>query len=140
MATEITCSIIKPDAVKAGNAGNIIQRLEDEGFEIVACKKTRLTQAQAEGFYAVHAERPFFGELVEFMTSGPVYVMILRADNAIEKYRTVLGATDSTKAEEGTIRNLYGTNIQNNACHGSDSVDNGVIETSYFFNKLEWTA
>ncbi len=137
MTIETTCSIIKPDAVKAGVAGKIIQRLEDEGFRIAACKKIHMTQGLAEGFYAVHSERPFFGELVEFMTSGPVFVLVLQAENAIQRYRDLMGATDSEKADEGTLRNLYGTNIQNNACHGSDSVENGIIETDYFFSKLE---
>ena len=137
MTIETTCSIIKPDAVKAGVAGKIIQRLEDEGFRIAACKKVHLTQGQAEGFYAVHAERPFFGELVEFMTSGPVFVLVLQAENAIQRYRDLMGPTDSEKAGPDTLRGLYGTDIQNNAVHGSDSVENGLIETDYFFNKLE---
>ena len=137
MTIETTCSIIKPDAVKAGAAGHIIQRFEDEGFRIVACKKLRLTRSQAEGFYAVHRQRPFFGELVAFMTSGPVFALVLEAEDAVHRYRALMGDTDSTVAPEGTLRNLYGTNLQNNAVHGSDSVDNGVIETDYFFSRLE---
>jgi len=137
MTIQTTCSIIKPDAVRAGAAGKIIQRLEAEGFRIAACKKIRLTRHQAEGFYAVHRERPFFGELVEFMTSGPVFVLVLEAENAIQRYRELMGPTDSTKAPADTLRGLHGTDIQNNAVHGSDSVENGAIETDYFFNKLE---
>jgi nucleoside-diphosphate kinase len=139
MTIQTSCSIIKPDAVKAGVAGKIIQRLEDEGFRIAACKKIHLTRSQAEGFYAVHRERPFFGELVEFMTSGPVFVLVLEAEDAIQRYRDLMGPTDSTKAPADTLRGLYGTDIQNNATHGSDSVENGLIETDYFFNKLERT-
>jgi len=97
----------------------------------------RLTKAQAEGFYAVHKERPFFGELVEFMTSGPVVVSVLEGDNAIQRYRDLMGPTDSTKAPKGTIRGEYGTDIQNNACHGSDAPETAKVEVAYFFNQLE---
>ncbi len=137
MSIQTTCSIIKPDAVAAGVAGKIVQRLEDEGFRIAACKKVHLTRRQAEGFYAVHRERPFFGELVEFMTSGPVFVLVLQAEDAIQRYRDLMGPTDSTRAGPDTLRGQFGTDIQNNAVHGSDSVENGLIETDYFFSKLE---
>ncbi len=137
MAIEVTCAIIKPDAVAKGVAGSIIQRIEDEGFTIRGCKKVRLTRAQAEGFYAVHRERPFFGELVEFMTSGPVFVLKLEADDAVRRWRELMGPTDATAAPEDTLRGQFGSNIQNNAVHGSDSVENGLIETGYYFNALE---
>lgn len=135
--SELTFSIVKPDAVAAGNAGAILQMISDAGFKIRGMKLIQLTKPQAEGFYAVHKARPFFGELVEFMTSGPVVVSVLEADNAVVKYRELMGPTDSTKAPKGTIRGQYGTNIQNNACHGSDSPENAAIEVAYFFNRLE---
>ncbi len=137
---ENTLTIIKPDSVKAGNAGKIIAHLEAEGFEVVAMRKLRLTQAQAEGFYAVHSERPFFGELVEFMTSGPCIPMALRRENAVAHLRATMGETDSTKAAEGTVRNLYGTDIQNNAIHGSDSQENAALETAFFFSRTDLIA
>lgn len=135
--TELTLSIVKPDAVAAGKAGAILQRISDAGLKIRGMKMIRLTKAQAEGFYAVHKERPFFGELVEFMTSGPVVVSVLEAENAVAQYRELMGPTDSTKAPKGTLRGEFGTNIQNNACHGSDSPENAAIEIAYFFNRLE---
>lgn len=128
-----TLTIVKPDSVKAGNIGNILAHLEKEGFRIVALRLTHLSQAQAEGFYAVHSERPFFGELVEFMTSGPCVPVVLERENAVAHLREVMGATDSTQAAEGTVRNLYGTDIQNNAIHGSDSAENAAIEQAFFF-------
>lgn len=135
--TERTLSIIKPDAVAAGKAGDILKLLEDSGFKIVALKMVRLTQAQAEGFYAVHRERPFFASLTKFMTEGPVIPMILERDNAIAKLREVMGATDPAKAAEGTIRKLFATSIERNCIHGSDAVETARFETSYFFNALE---
>jgi nucleoside-diphosphate kinase len=137
MAVQRTLSIIKPDAVKQGKQGVIAQRLLDEGFKIVAMRQLRLTLAQAQGFYAVHRERPFFGELTAFMSRGPILVMALERDNAVEHYRKVIGATDPAKADEGTIRKLYGTNVQENAVHGSDSVENGVLECAYYFAGLD---
>lgn len=137
MAAQRTLSIIKPDAVEHGKQGVITQRLLDEGFKIVAMRQLRLTLAQAEGFYAVHRERPFFGELTQFMSRGPIVVMALERDNAVEHYRKVIGATDPAKAEEGTIRKLYGSNVQENAVHGSDSAENGVLECAYYFAGLD---
>ena len=135
MATTLT--IIKPDAVRAGNAGNILAHLEKEGFTIRCMKKIRLTEAQAKAFYEVHAERPFYGELVEFMTSGPVVPAALERDNAVKHLRDVMGATNSNEAAEGTIRNLYGTDIGENAIHGSDSEENAALETAFFFSRAE---
>ena len=130
---EETLTIIKPDAVRAGNAGRIIAHLEGAGFEIQAIRRLRLTEAQAEAFYAVHRERPFYADLVAFMTSSPVVAIALGRDNAVAHLRDTMGATDSTQATEGTIRNLYGTDIQNNAIHGSDSPENAAIERAFFF-------
>ena len=133
-----TLTIIKPDAVKAGNAGNILALLESKGFTIRAMKKMRLTESQAKAFYAVHAERPFYGELVEFMTSGPVIPAALEHEgDAVPFLREVMGATNSQEADEGTVRNLYGTDIQFNAIHGSDSEENAAIETAFFFSASE---
>jgi nucleoside-diphosphate kinase len=132
-----TFTILKPDTVKAGNAGAIISRIENEGFRIRAMKMLHLTDAQAQGFYYVHKERPFFGSLVKFMTEGPVILMVLEADNAIEKLRKVMGATDPAKADAGTIRKQFGTNIERNAIHGSDGPETATFEISYFFNQLE---
>jgi len=115
-----TFTILKPDTLKARNAGDIISRLEQEGFRIRAMKMLHLTEAQAQGFYYVHKERPFFPSLVKFMTEGPVILMVLEADNAIDKLRKVMGATDPAKADAGTIRKQFGTNIERNAIHGSD--------------------
>lgn len=134
---ERTLTIIKPDSVRAGNSGNIIAHLQKEGFKVVAMRQVHLTEAQAKAFYAVHAERPFYGELVEFMTSGPCVPMVLERDNAQEYLREVMGATNSAEAAEGTIRNLYGTDIQNNAIHGSDSLENAAIESAFFFAGTE---
>ncbi len=133
MAVQRTLCIIKPDAVEKRKQGAILQRLLDEGFTILAMRQLHLTRPQAEGFYAVHRERPFFGELVEFMTRSPAVVVALERDNAVQHYRDVIGATDPAKADEGTIRKLYGSNVGENAVHGSDSEDNGRIECAYFF-------
>ncbi len=132
-----TFTILKPDTLKAGNAGAIISRLEQEGFRIRAMKMLHLTQAQAEGFYYVHKERPFFPSLVKFMTEGPVILMVLEADNAIDKLRKVMGATDPAKADAGTIRKQFGINIERNAIHGSDGPETAAFEIGYFFNQLE---
>lgn len=132
-----TFTILKPDTVKAGNMGGIIAVLEKSGFRICAMKMLHLTASQAEGFYYVHKERPFFSQLVKFMTEGPVVMMVLESDNAIEKLRKVMGATDPGKAEAGTIRKQFGTNIERNAIHGSDGPDTAAFEMSYFFSQLE---
>jgi nucleoside-diphosphate kinase len=132
-----TFTILKPDTVKAGNCGAIIDRLEKEGFRIRGMKMLHLTKAEAEGFYHVHKERPFFGDLVKFMTEGPVVTMVLEADDAINKLRKVMGATDPSKADVDTIRKKFGSNIERNAIHGSDAADTAAFEISYFFNQLE---
>ena len=134
---EETLTIIKPDAVRAGNAGRIIAHLEGAGFVIQAIRRVRLSRAQAEAFYAVHRERPFFADLVAFMTSGPAIALALAGENAVAHLRDTMGATDSAQAAPGTIRSLYGTNIQNNAIHGSDSPDNAEIERAFFFAGLD---
>lgn len=136
----ITLTIIKPDAVAAGNAGNILALLEQKGFNILGLKMLRLTTAQARAFYAVHKERPFYNDLVEFMTSGPVIPAALEHDNAVPYLREVMGATNSAEAADGTVRALYGTNIERNAIHGSDSPENAAIETAYFFSRAELIA
>ena len=130
---ERTLCIIKPDAVEKRVQGAILQRLADEGFRILGVKQIRLSKAVAEGFYAVHKERGFFGELVTFMTRGPVVVIALEREDAVAHYRKVIGATDPAKADAGTIRKLYGTDVGENAVHGSDSVENGKGEIGYFF-------
>jgi len=132
-----TFTILKPDTLKARNAGDIISRLEQEGFRIRAMKMLHLTEAQAQGFYYVHKERPFFPSLVKFMTEGPVILMVLEADSAIDKLRKVMGATDPAKADAGTIRKQFGTNIERNAIHGSDGPETAAFEIGYFFNQLE---
>jgi nucleoside-diphosphate kinase len=132
-----TFTILKPDTVKAGNAGLVIDRLIKEGFRIRAVKMLHLTKAQAEGFYYVHKERPFFGDLVRFMTEGPIVLMILEAEGAIEKLRKLMGATDPGKADAGTIRKQFGSNIERNAIHGSDGAETFAYEMSYFFSQLE---
>ena len=137
MAKERTLCIIKPDAVEKRKQGAIVQKLLDEGFTIVNLKQVRLTRAQAEGFYAVHKGKGFFDELCTFMTRGPVVVAALERENAVQHYRDVIGATDPAKAEAGTVRKLYGSNVGENAVHGSDSVENGRIECAYFFAGYE---
>jgi len=133
MATERTLSIIKPDAVAKNAIGAIIARFEDAGLRVVAARMFHLTRDRAEGFYAVHRERPFFPELVEFMTSGPVLVQVLEGENAIEKNREVMGATNPAEAAAGTIRADFASEITENAVHGSDSPENAEIEIAYFF-------
>jgi nucleoside-diphosphate kinase len=133
MATERTLSIIKPDAVEANHVGEILAMIEKAGLKIVAMRMLHLSKPQAEGFYAVHKERPFFGELVEFMTRSPVVVSVLEGENAVAKYREVMGATNPEEAAEGTIRKKYAKDIGENSVHGSDSPENAHIETMYFF-------
>ncbi len=133
MATERTLSIIKPDAVEANNVGGILGMIEEAGLKIVAMRMLHLTRAQAEGFYAVHKERPFFGELCDFMTRGPVVVSVLEGENAVAKNREVMGATNPAEAAEGTIRKEFAKDIGENSVHGSDSAENAAIETAYFF-------
>jgi len=132
-----TLAIIKPDAVANGYAGKIIDHIINAGFKIKAMKMTHLTKSSAEGFYEIHKERPFFGELVEYMTSAPCIPIALERENAVEEYRKLIGATDPAKAAEGTIRKLYAKNIQFNAVHGSDSDENAAKEISHFFSRDE---
>ena len=129
--------MIKPDAVSAGNSGAIIKMIEEAGFDIVAMKKTRLNQEVAGRFYAIHKERPFYQDLCSYMSSGPVIAMILSKDNAVEDFRTLIGATDPANAATGTIRQLFATSIEANAVHGSDSDENAIIEAGFFFSQLE---
>ena len=133
MAIERTLSIIKPDAVEANNVGAILAMIEKAGLKIVAMRMLHLSRAQAEGFYAVHKERPFFGELCEFMTRSPVVVSVLEGEDAVAKYREVMGATNPAEAAEGTIRKTFAKDIGENSVHGSDSLENAAIETNYFF-------
>ena len=133
MAVERTLSIIKPDAVEQNNIGNILAMIQGAGLRIIGMRMLRLSRVEAEGFYEVHKDRPFFGELVEFMTRGPVVASALEGDDAVARYRTLMGATNPAEADEGTIRKAHGTDIGENACHGSDSVENGKIEVAYFF-------
>lgn len=137
MAIERTFSIIKPDAVAKNVIGEIYTRFEKAGFKIVAAKMVHLTQAEAEGFYAVHKERPFFGDLVKFMISGPVMMQVLEGENAIAKHREIMGATNPKDAAEGTIRADFASSIDENAVHGSDSAESAAREISYFFNEDE---
>jgi|TARA_B100001093_G_scaffold519022_1_gene606049 nucleoside-diphosphate kinase len=129
--------MIKPDATANGHAGAILDQILKSGFKVVALKYTQLTLAQAQDFYAIHAERPFYGELVDFMTEGPIYAAILEKDNAVLDFRKVIGATNPADAEEGTIRKRFAENIGRNAVHGSDSDENAAIEGSFFFSNLE---
>jgi nucleoside-diphosphate kinase len=140
MATERTLSIVKPDAVAANRIGAVVAKLEEGGLRVVAQKMVRLSVEQARAFYAVHRERPFYNDLVKFMTEGPVVVQVLEGDNAVARNREIMGATDPAKAAEGTIRKLYATNIERNAVHGSDSADNARIEVGFFFAESELTA
>ncbi len=137
MTTNRTFTMIKPDAVKNGYIGGILAKINEAGFKIVAMKYTRLTREQAGAFYEVHKERPFYGELVDFMTSGSIVAAILEKDNAVNDFRTLIGATDPQKAAEGTIRKLYAKSIDANAVHGSDSDENAAIEGNFFFSMLE---
>lgn len=137
MSNEQTLSIIKPDAIGKNHIGDIIARFEKAGLKIVAAKMKQLSQKEAEGFYAVHKERPFFKDLVSFMITGPVLVLVLEGDNAIQKNRDLMGATDPKKAEKGTIRADFADSIDANAVHGSDAEDTAKKEISYFFSSLE---
>ncbi len=132
-----TFTIIKPDSVRKGNFGKIISRLESEGFRVLGIKKIALSERQAQAFYAVHKERPFYGSLVDYMTSGPVYVAALEKDNAVASLRQVMGATDPAKADANTIRKEFGESIEQNAIHGSDSDENAKIEIGFFFAESE---
>ncbi|MEZ4998884.1 MAG: nucleoside-diphosphate kinase [Bacteroidales bacterium] len=137
MSNDITFSIIKPDALGRGDAARILCRIAEAGFSIAALKMLHMTRTQAEGFYDVHRERPFFPALVEFMSSGPVMVMVLRHQNAVEEFRHLVGSTDPARAEPGTIRAEFGTDVRMNAVHGSDSPENALREASYFFSSIE---
>ena len=137
MAENITLTMFKPDAVEGGNMGNILQMIIDAGFEIKAMKLTQLNREMAEKFYEVHAERPFYGELVNYMTSGPIVAAILEKDNAVVDFRALIGATDPAEAEEGTIRKKYAESKGRNAVHGSDSDENAVIESDFHFSSTE---
>lgn len=132
-----TFTIIKPDSVEKGNSGKILSRLEKEGFKILGLKKLRLSTSQAEAFYGVHRDRPFFKDLVRYMTSGPVYVAALERQDAVPHLRKVMGATDPAKAEAGTVRKEFGESIERNAIHGSDSPENAKIEVHFFFAETE---
>ena len=135
-----TLSIVKPDGVSRGLIGEVVSRLEKNGLRIVAMKMIHMTKAQAEGFYAVHRERPFFGSLTDFMSSGPAVVMVLEADNAIATYRELMGATNYKEAAPGTIRADFATDIEKNVVHGSDAPDTAAFEIGYFFNSFEMVA
>ncbi|SSY80767.1 nucleoside-diphosphate kinase [Alysiella crassa] len=137
MAIERTISIVKPDAVGKNVIGKIYDRFESNGLKIVAAKMKHLSRAEAEGFYAVHKERPFFGELVEFMTSGPVMIQVLEGENAVAKNREIMGATNPANADVGTIRKDFADSVGENAVHGSDSAENAAIEIAYFFAATE---
>lgn len=132
-----TFTIIKPDSVRKGNFGKVISRIEAEGFKVLGLKKVSLAQKQAEGFYAVHSARPFFADLVKYMTSGPVFVAALEKTDAVASLRKLMGATDPLKADEGTIRKEFGESIEQNAIHGSDSDENAAIEIAFFFAQSE---
>jgi len=134
---ERTFAIIKPDAFKAGHAGKILARIYAEGFKVAGLKKLYLSKIEAEGFYAVHKARPFFGELTDFMSSGPCIVMVLEAVNAIKKWRDLMGATNPAQAAEGTLRREFGSSVGENATHGSDAPETAAFEISYFFSGLE---
>ena len=137
MITNRTFTMIKPDAVENGHTGAILEKITAAGFRIVALKKTQLSKADAETFYSVHNERPFFGELVEFMTCGPIIAAILEKENAVNDFRTLIGATNPADAAEGTIRKLYATSMGENAVHGSDSDENAAIEGAFHFSGRE---
>jgi nucleoside-diphosphate kinase len=134
---KLTFGIIKPDAVRAGKMGQIIQRITDDGFKIRAMKLIYMTLEEAQGFYEVHRERPFFGELTTFMSSGPCVVMALEKEGAVKAWRDLMGATDPAKADAGTLRKEFGGSMGENAVHGSDSEENAAIEISYFFSRIE---
>ena len=135
--TEKTFSIIKPDGVRQGDTGKILARIEEAGFKILGLRMIQMTSRHAQGFYAVHKERPFFGSLIEFMSSGPCVVMVLEKDNAIEDLRKLMGATDPAKADEGSIRKDFASSIEANVIHGSDSPETAAAEIPYFFTSLQ---
>ena len=135
--SERTFAIIKPDAVKAGFTGRILARIEEQGFTIRGMRRVHLSKREAEGFYAVHRERPFFGSLTDFMSSGPCVVLCLEAPDAIKKWRAAMGATDPAKADAGTLRKEFGASIENNATHGSDAPETAAFEIGYFFRGME---
>lgn len=137
MAGNITLTMIKPEAVRNKHIGHILAKISEGGFEIVAMKYLTLTRAQAQKFYDVHRERPFYNDLVEFMSSGPIVAAVLKNEDAVEAYRKFIGATNPKDAAPGTVRALYGTNIQENAVHGSDSDENAMKEAAFFFSELE---
>lgn len=137
MSVERTFSIIKPDAVAAGNTGNILALLQKSGFKIIGMRQTRLSEAQAQAFYAVHKERPFFNGLVTFMTEGPIVVLALERENAVKQLREVMGATNPANAADGTVRKLFATDIERNAIHGSDAPETAAVELTFFFTGAE---
>ena len=137
MHSDFTFSIIKPNAVRTGKAGPILAMINEGGFEIAAMRMVKMTVQQAQTFYSVHKGKPFFDGLIEFMTSGPVIVMILKHENAVDQFRKLIGATDPAKAEPGTIRKIFAVSVQMNAVHGSDSVENATIEADFFFSGIE---
>lgn len=137
MKGDITLTMIKPDAVRKNNIGGILEMMNNAGFKIIAMKYTKLSKEKAGEFYAVHKERPFYGELVEFMSSGPIVAAILQKENAVEDFRALIGATNPANAAEGTIRKKYATSLGENAVHGSDSDENAIIESDFHFSKLE---
>lgn len=137
MATNRTFTMLKPDAVENGHIGAILEKISASGFRIVAMKLTRMTKADAQTFYGIHRERPFFGELVEYMTRGPIVAAILEKDNAVEDFRTLIGATNPADAAEGTIRKMFATSLAENAVHGSDSDENAAIEGAFHFSGRE---
>jgi nucleoside-diphosphate kinase len=137
MHHDFTFSIIKPKAVRTGKTGPILAMINEGGFEIAAMRMVKLTLSQAESFYSIHKGKPFFDSLIEFMTSGPVVVMILKHENAVDQFRKLIGATDPAKAEPGTIRRTFAVSVQMNAVHGSDSVENAIKEADFFFSGIE---
>jgi len=137
MHSDFTFSIVKPNAVRTGKTGPILAMINEAGFEISAMRMIRLTLSQAESFYAIHKGKPFYEGLIEFMISGPVVVMILKHENAVEQYRKLMGATDPAKAEPGTIRKTFAVSVQMNAVHGSDSIENAIAEANFFFSTID---
>ena len=137
MYSDFTFSIIKPNAVRTGKTGPILAMINEGGFEIAAMRMVKMTLPQAESFYSIHKDKPFFYELVEFMTSGPAVVMILKHENAVDQFRKLIGSTDPNKAEPGTIRKTFAVSVQMNAVHGSDSVENAIKEAAFFFSETE---
>ena len=137
MKSDFTFSIIKPNAVRTGKIGPILAMINEAGFEIAAMRMVKMTLSQAESFYSVHKGKPFYDGLIEFMISGPVVVMILRHENAVEQYRKLMGTTDPAKADPGTIRKTFAVSVQMNAVHGSDSIENAITESNYFFSGID---